>query len=977
MSETKYHSAFALIGTTELPEYEGIGVHLRHQKSGAEVFHVHNSDDENAFAFAFPSYPEDSTGVAHILEHTVLSGSRKYPLKDPFLQLMKGSVNTFLNAMTFPDRTVYPAASPVAADLFNLMDVYGDAVFFPLLKPELFRQEGHRLMFDADGSLSISGVVYNEMKGNYSSHDSIVGELCYQSLFPDTVYQYDSGGDPQVIPDLSYDQFVAFHRRFYHPANAKIFLYGSIETNEYLRRLDERFLSHFASGDRLPIVSLQPRWETPRYVEGTYPIDGDDLAERSSVTINWLLPPVTQIDTLLELSVLSEILLGHSGSPLSRTLIDSGLGQDLSPILGIETDLREGVFSVGLRGTEPDRRAAIEELVDSTLRSLARDGLDPDAVEAALRRVEFRERELKSGPTGLRAMRRAIRHWIYGENPAEPLALSAAIDRLRARRESTPRLFEEVIERYFVDNPHRTTVTVRPDPEHAGREEAQIRARLGELAVSLSQADRDRIAQENEDLDRLQNSPDDPEALAAIPSLSPDDIPPDVHHIDYERTAHAAAGALYRHDFFTNGIAYVDLAFEFDHLNEDEELLLNLLGAAFTEVGLPDTPWDTLQGEIGLKTGGIGAYVLNRTRFGDLSKIRRFFVVRLRVLERAWREGADLVERVLTALSYGDPRRLTQVIDELRQEMLSALIPHGHFFSGLRAGLGLNQLPVLEEKINGVSQHQKLTQIASDDPAAVGSQLQRLVRRLLDPSRLAVNLCAQGTVLDEIAVWVDGLTGKLRDLHGSSAGLVQESPALSAERPRVEYLLTSAGVSYVSQAIPGASFGEDGYAAQDLLAHLLRTGALWEKIRMEGGAYGAFASSRSTESYFSFGSYRDPQTVATLAAFRGALSDVAAHGVGENDLNQAKVALLGRELKPLKPREAAHIDFRRHLYDIDDALRRKIREDLRAVTGTSVKAAASRLIDGMDGGYVCILGGSAGLEEIRGAHEVSVLELGV
>lgn len=999
MSDQSIHPAYRLLYTVDLPEYNGRGLLLEHEMSGAQVFHIQNDDDENAFAFAFPTYPEDSTGVAHILEHTVLSGSERYPVKDPFLQLMKGSVNTFLNAMTYPDRTVYPAASPVKADLFNLLDVYGDAVFFPLLKPELFRQEGHRLQFTEDGSLEISGVVYNEMKGNYSSHDSIVGELCYQSLFPDTIYRHDSGGDPRVIPDLTYEQFAAFHRRYYHPSNARIFLYGSIPTAEYLQRLDERFLSRFKRGSPVEPIPAQPRWSEPRRIDATYPVDGEDLTGRSSVTINWLLAPVIETDRLLEYSVLSEILLGHSGSPLARTLIESGLGQDLSPVVGIESDIAEAVFSVGLRGTEPDRREAIEDLVFATLRELVENGIDSQAIEAALRRVEFREREIKSGPAGLRAMRRALRAWIYGARPEEGLAIAGAIDRLRSRLEIDPRCFETIISRDLLENPHRSIVTVRPDATQNEREERELRYRLAARRDAMSEVDRQTVLRETEELERMQATPDDPEALAAIPYLSSAEIPLEVRHIDRRIDEHARGGPVYIHDFGTNGIAYIDLAFEFDRLTDEQELLLNLLGASFSELGLPGVPWSVLQEEIGLKTGGLTAYTMNQTRYRDLSEIRRFFVIRLKVLERAWREGADLLARLLTETDFSDGRRLTQVIDELRQDMMSALIPHGHYFSGLRAGIGLSRLPALEERLNGVTQYRALAQFADRAPAETGGALAQLLRTLADPARLTVNLCAEGPVLTEIGAWIDELAGTLaarvvppggEASPGAAAPGAAEDAAARLESttadgaaspptPRQEYLLTSARVSYVAQAIPALRFGEEDYAAQDLLAHVLRTGPLWEKIRMEGGAYGAFATNHSTEGYFSFGSYRDPRTAATLTAYREALQGIAAVGVDEATIDQARVALLGRELKPLKPREASFIDFRRGLYDVDDALRRRIREDLQAVDSAALQRVASRLLAGIDSSYVCVLGGTGGLDELRAQRDgdVQVTELGV
>ena len=585
------HAAYRRLESRDLPDYNGTGTRYRHEASGAEVFHLANEDPENMFAFAFATYPEDSTGVAHILEHTVLSGSERFPVKDPFLQLLKGSVNTFLNAMTYPDKTVYPAASPVAKDLFNMMKVYGDAVFFPLLKGELFRQEGHRLQFDGDGSLERTGIVYNEMKGNYSSHDSVVGERCFQSLFPDTVYRHDSGGDPAIIPQLTYEQFTAFHRRYYHPSNARIVLYGNIPAAEYLEFLHTEFLSRFEAQSPIAPPARQPRWTAPRLVEATYPLEGvDDLSRRSSVTVNWLLFPVTDARRILATAVLSDILLGHSGSPLTKALVDSGIGQDLSPVVGLEVELHEAVFSVGLRGTDGGRKDEIEALVFDTLRRLADEGVPTDTIEGSLRRVEFGNREMKGGPNGLRVMGRALRGWMYGGGPMDALDFGRYIAELREALVADGRLFEKMIVELLLDNPHRSTVVVRPDAEQLKRESRALERELNELNESLSVEDRGRIEGDSKDLTALQETPDDPAALADIPFLRLADIPREVRTVPYDTaTLPNGSASLYLHKEFTNGILYLDVAFDFGALSPREESLLNLLGAAYTEVGLPGT----------------------------------------------------------------------------------------------------------------------------------------------------------------------------------------------------------------------------------------------------------------------------------------------------------------------------------------------------------------------------------------------------
>ena len=986
MSESQHYT---LLDTRPVPDYDGTGRLYRHKATGAQVFHLENDDSENMFAFAFATYPHDSTGVAHILEHTVLSGSEAFPVKDPFLQLLKGSVNTFLNAMTYPDKTVYPAASPVRQDLFNMMTVYGDAVFLPLLKPELFRQEGHRLQFDGQGALERTGIVYNEMKGNYSSHDSVVGETCFQSLFPDSIYGYDSGGDPAVIPQLSYEQFVAFHRRYYHPANARIVLYGNIPSEDYLSFLHDRFLSRFAAGETVAPPQPQPRWDAPRRVDATYPLDDvADLSGRTSVTVNWLLFPVTESRRVLDAAVLSEILLGHSGSPLARALLECGLGQDLSPVLGLETDLHEAVFSAGLRGSDPEHTGAIEDRVIRTLWRLSEEGLNPDSVEGALRRVEFSNREIKGGPSGMRLMRRALRSWMYGADPFEPLFFQDHMEALRGDLKKNPRFFEQMIRSLLLDNPHRSTVTVRPDADQSRREAEELRAELEKIAGDLSPADRERIDTEARQLRALQDSPDDPEALANIPFLSLSDVPHEIQTVDYEtRPLEVSLGELYRHRRFTNGIVYLDLAFDFGQLSPRQERLLNLLGAAITELGLPGVPHHELSDEINLKTGGISAFVGNQTRYADRSRVRRLFMLRVRVLERSWREGMELFARLIRELDFSDLHRLSQVIDELLQEVQSAVVPAGHYFAGLRAGSELHDLIRLEEGMNGVTQLETLRALETEAEAPATAQelaaeLKDLFSLLVDPRRMNVNITADEPVLSDVETWLPELVDILRTRHdslppayshdGSYGGIQVVSPSAWAD---AEYLIASASVNYVAVALPGVAFDDPLAPAQDLLAHVLRTGPLWEMIRMRGGAYGAFASSRTTEGLFSFGSYRDPNTVKTLEAYRRALRGIVTAPPPSEQLDLAKVSVLGRELKPLTPRDSAFTNFRRRLHDIDDVLRRSLRDKLRGVTPRQIAQVAELLEAGFERRRTVILGGTGGLEEWTAAAEAHTGEI--
>ena len=443
MSTPETISAFDVVARHELPEYRSHATLLRHRATGCEVLHLAAADPENLFAFCFATPPRDDTGVSHITEHSVLSGSRRYPLKEPFSVLMKGSMHTFLNALTYPDRTVYPAASCNRADFFNLLEVYADAVFHPLLRKETFMQEGWRLEPVEPGStdLQLSGVVYNEMKGAYSSPESLVGEWAFRSLFPDTPYRHDSGGDPRFLPTLTWESLREFQARYYHPSNCRVFLYGDIPLPDILGLLQERYFSGFSAQRIEASIPLQPRWKSPLRLEKTFPVKaGTPLDKRSSITLSWLLPGAEDPVSLVAHEILSEVLIGSAGSPLRKKLVDSGLGEDLSPVSGLETDLKEIVFVAGLRGSEPEREKQVEQLILSTLTDLARTGLDQQLVQSMINRVEFRHREIRGNgsPYALRLMGRAFRGWVHGQDPLSSLQFAPAMEGLKSRLSGTP-----------------------------------------------------------------------------------------------------------------------------------------------------------------------------------------------------------------------------------------------------------------------------------------------------------------------------------------------------------------------------------------------------------------------------------------------------------------------------------------------------------------------------------------------------------
>ncbi|MEI7771992.1 MAG: insulinase family protein, partial [Chloroflexales bacterium] len=487
---------FTLVRDEHVAELHTRARIYRHAKTGAELLSLANDDENKCFGITFRTPPEDSTGVAHILEHSVLGGSRKYPVKDPFVELLKSSLKTFLNAFTYPDKTCYPVASTNLQDFYNLVDVYLDAVFFPRITPETLKQEGWHYELEQKGDpLIFKGVVFNEMKGAYSSPDATLGRYAQQSLFPNTTYGHSSGGDPRAIPDLSYAQFKAFHSTLYHPSNARIFFYGDDPEDERLRLLDA-YLSQFELITPPSQIGIQAPFDAPRSFEHTYSAD-DDNGKKGMVTLNWLIGVEPDIQRVLTLDLLSYILIGNAGAPLRRALIDSGLGEDLTGG-GYNDGLLQHTFSVGLKGIDPADATEVEALILRTLGDLAEGGIDADTIAAALNTFEFSLRENNTGsfPRGLSLMLRALGTWLYDGDPLAPLRFEAPLAAIRAALGGGERLFEGLIRSALLENQHRTRVLLRPDLAQAEREAAEERARLAAVRAAMSDADLEAVIAE-------------------------------------------------------------------------------------------------------------------------------------------------------------------------------------------------------------------------------------------------------------------------------------------------------------------------------------------------------------------------------------------------------------------------------------------------------------------------------------------------
>ncbi|HMN62555.1 MAG TPA: insulinase family protein, partial [Anaerolinea sp.] len=482
------HPAFEQIHQERIPEVNSLATLYKHLRTGAEILSLENDDENKVFGITFRTPAPDSTGLPHIMEHSVLCGSRKYPVKEPFIELAKGSLNTFLNAMTYPDKTCYPVASQNLQDFYNLIDVYLDAVFYPNITPHTLQQEGwHYEIDDPDAPLTFKGVVFNEMKGAYSSADDLLDQESQARLYPDITYGVDSGGDPVHIPDLTYAQFKAFHQTFYHPSNARIYFYGDDDPARRLELLDA-YLSQFDPLQVPSTIPLQPLFDHPRRATAPYEASPEDT--RSLLTVSWMLPEAADAELAIGLSILDHILIGSPASPLRKALIDSGLGEDLTG-RGLDLGYRQPFYSVGMKGVAPENTLRVEQLILDSLAALARDGIDPATVSASLNTVEFRLRELNTGrfPRGLAIMLGALETWLYDGDPFDSLRINPPLESIKARLARGERYFEALLHAHLVENLHRSTVVPEPDPDLARRRAEAETDRLAQIKAAMSPAE--------------------------------------------------------------------------------------------------------------------------------------------------------------------------------------------------------------------------------------------------------------------------------------------------------------------------------------------------------------------------------------------------------------------------------------------------------------------------------------------------------
>ncbi|WP_297105034.1 insulinase family protein [uncultured Devosia sp.] len=963
------HPAFELVRDESIAEINSKALLYRHRKTGAEVLSLVNADENKVFGITFKTPPADSTGIAHILEHSVLCGSRKYPVKKPFVELIKGSMHTFLNAMTFPDKTAYPVASQNLKDFYNLVDVYLDAVLFPLISEETFEQEGWHYELDSlDAPLVYKGVVFNEMKGVYSSPDSVMHTQSQTALYPDTTYGRSSGGDPKVVPDLTYEQFKRFHQTYYHPSNARVVFSGDDAPEKRLEILD----SYFNQFDRLDVdaeVKLQPRWNSPRTVSGTYAgtIDPDKRRD-GMVSVNWMLDPPESREETLSHGMLSYLLAGNSAAPLRKKLNESGLGEGMIGG-GISTHLRQPMGAFGLKGIDPADADKVEQLVLDTLEELAETGFSEEQREAAINTFEFNLREQNTGayPRGMTYMFTALGGWLHGGDPLSPLVFEEALTGLKEKAANGH--FEREIRRLFLDNPHRLTSRLEADPEQGAREAKAEADRLAKVRAELDETALKDVLDRTERLRALQESLDKPEDLAKIPTLTLGDLDRDIRTVPSEEAAISGVRALY-HDLPTLGIIYLDLGFDLHVLDKAHIPYLPLFGRALLQTGTSKEDFVSLTQRIGRTTGGIAQHRGLATRQDGLGTAAWFFLSGKAVPDK-FSAMLDILGDVLLDANFSDKTRFRQMALEEKAGFEARLVPSGNAIVDTRIKAGLTEAGWIAEQMSGVSYLDFLKGLVKRidiDWESVEATLKAIRDRLFNRDRMVINLTADEALAGAANAALAGFVSRLPD------GRFAVADWQHAFAPRNEGLVIPAQVNYVGKGANLKALGLELSAASAVALRLLNTTYLWDKVRVQGGAYGGSGRFDLSSGNFSFLSYRDPNLLKTLDAYDGAAKALRAE-IGETDLVRSVIGVVGDLDRPEFPDAKGYSAMWRILTGTTDEVRQQRRDEIIGTSRADFLALADAIDLVADKGHVVVLGGEAAInlanEKQPGLLEVS------
>ncbi len=952
-------ASFEILEKRQIDDIRSEGVILRHKKTGAKVVLLSNDDENKVFYIGFRTPPRNSTGVAHILEHSVLCGSKEFPMKDPFVELAKGSLNTFLNAMTYPDKTLYPVASCNDADFRNLMHVYLDAVFYANIytNESIFRQEGwHYEIEKPEDDLVINGVVYNEMKGALSAPEDLLEQQLLLGLYPDSIYGNESGGDPEFIPDLSYEEFLAFHSKFYHPSNSYIYLYGNMDMAEKLIYLDEAYLSNFDALSVDSEIGIQPAFDAMRRIEKPYPVNsGETEEENTHFGISYSVADSLDREMYVAMQVIDYALCSAPGAVLHEALIEKGLGKDVYSIC--ENGIKQPFFAIVSKDADASREAEFLQVVEETLKKVVSEGFDEKALLAGLNNMEFKFREADFGtyPKGLMYGLQIMDSWLYDES--KPFIHIEALETFaKLRSKIKEGYFEKLIEKYLLNNSHSILVVLKPKAGLMEEQEEKALAKLAEIKANMTPEDIEEAIRKYEALNAFRETPDSKEDLEKLPLLRREDLKKEPV-LPVNKAGSLGDIPFLHHDIFTNGIAYLRLQFSLKDIPEEYYKYMGIFKECMGLMNTANYRYGDLANEVNLVSGGIGVHheIYNLVD----GSYKTFLEVTTKTMFDNIDKTMELVNEILFSSDYADEKRLYELLAEERSRMQTAMMGAGHRIASARALSYGSEAAVVEDNVNGINFYRLLCDLVDNFEEKKGDlieKLQTLAHMILRKENLSVDLTAGEETIAMIEAPVQAVCEKL---YTDEVKKGEYHPAVEVKN---EGFMTSGQVQYVCRA---GSFTDKGLPFKGTLRVLrvmMGYEYLWTNIRVKGGAYGCMCNfTRTGQSYFV--SYRDPNLAKTVDTFEKAGEFIANYEADERTMTKYVIGAVSLMDTPFTPVSLGSYSRSAYLTGVTDEMIVNERLEVLNATAEDIRALSAYIDAFIGDEHLCVVGNAAKIKE--------------
>lgn len=958
LSELK---AYEILKTENLTDIQSTGYILRHKKSGARVAVISNTDENKVFYIGFRTPPEDETGVPHIIEHTVLCGSQKFPVKDPFVELVKGSLNTFLNAMTYPDKTIYPVASCNDKDFQNLVDVYMDAVFNPNIykHEEIFKQEGwHYELESKDAPVTINGVVYNEMKGAYSSPDEILQQEIYRALYPDNTYSKNSGGNPEHIPDLTYEEYLNFHRRYYHPVNSYIYLYGDMDMAEKLDWMDKEYLSRYDRIELDSTIPLQKAFDEKVDVTTKYPISaGESEENKTYLSYNVSVADVLDRKLYQAFDILDYALVSAPGAPLKKALIDAGIGKDISG--GFDSGSLQPVFSIVAKNANASEKEQFLEIIQKTLKDLVKNGINREALLAGINSSEFRFREADFGqfPKGLLYGIQCLDSWLFED--MEPFMHLQCLDTFRFLKEQVETgYFENLIEKYLLDNKHAAIVTIVPEKGLNAKMDQKLEEKLAQYKNSLSDEEIDQLIRDTKHLKEYQEEPSPKEELEKIPMLSREDMRKEILPLSNIEKQISGIKTIC-HDVAANGIDYLTLMYDVSDIPAEDIPYLGVLKALLGYVDTKTYTYADLANAINIYSGGINCGMGIYPNGEKEAPLQVKFEVRIKTLESSLKETMSIVNEILLSSNMNDEKRLYEILAQSKARLQQSLSSAGHSVSSMRALAGFSEYAYYLDATNGITYYETVKDLEEhfdEKKQTLIAKLKQLTCQIFVTERLLISFTGD----QKAFAYAEPILKEA--LQKQPAGKKAHEAARISLTRSSEAFTDASQIQYVAKV---GNFADHGYhytGALRILKLILSYDYLWINVRVKGGAYGCMSGFfRSGETYFV--SYRDPNLLKTLEIYDGIPEYLRKFQADERDMTKYIIGTFSSMDTPLYPEGKGARSMNAYLQDLTEEMLQKDRDEVRNATAEDIRALADMIQSVLQDPSVCVIGNEDAIQK--------------